>query len=86
VTLGGPGGRNIRVEAGDALVLPAGTRHCDIWSIEHFLLDGAYPRVQDWDICREAPSAAARQRMAALPVPHCDPIEGNAGRLTEEWK
>ena len=86
LTIGGPGGRHIHVEAGDALVLPAGTGHRKIEASEDFLVVGAYPQGQDWDICREAPSDAARTRMAALPNPECDPLEGQTGRLVEEWK
>lgn len=86
LTIGGPGGRDIHVEAGDALVLPAGTGHRQVNASEDFLVVGAYPRGQDWDICREPPSDAARERMAALPLPDCDPLEGRMGRLIEEWK
>jgi uncharacterized protein YjlB len=47
---------------------------------------GAYPQGQDWDICREAPSDEARQRMRALPVPAEDPILGKDGPLRQSWK
>lgn len=85
LTIGGPGGRDIHVAAGDALVLPVGTGHRKIEASEDFLVVGAYPQGQDWDICREAPSETARERMAALPVPDCDPLEGETGRLVDEW-
>ncbi|WP_454884912.1 hypothetical protein [Sphingomonas oryzagri] len=45
---------------------------------------GAYPQDQDWDLCREAPSEAARDRMAALPIPDCDPLDGETSRLGNE--
>jgi uncharacterized protein YjlB len=86
LTIGGPGGRDIHVDAGDALLLPAGTGHRKIGASEDFLVVGAYPQGQDWDICREAPSDAARKRMAALPIPDRDPLEGRTGRLVHEWK
>jgi uncharacterized protein YjlB len=85
LTIGGPGGRELRVEAGDALVLPAGTGHRSTEASEGFLVVGAYPQGQDWDICRQAPSDEARQRMATLPVPHADPFYGRTGSLTERW-
>jgi uncharacterized protein YjlB len=85
LTIGGPAGREIHVEAGDALVLPAGTGHRSIDASDDFLVVGAYPQGQDWDICREAPSKEARQRMAALPIPDADPIEGRTGALTKRW-
>jgi uncharacterized protein YjlB len=85
LTIGGPGGREIRVEARDALVLPTGTGHRCIGAGNDFLVVGAYPRGQDWDICREAPSEEARKRMAGLPIPDADPIAGRAGPLTDTW-
>ena len=85
LTIGGPGGRELRVEAGDALVLPAGTGHRSMEASDDFLVVGAYPLGQDWDICRQGPSDEARQRMAALPVPDADPLYGRNGSLTERW-
>ena len=85
LTIGGPDGRELQVEAGDALVLPTGTGHRSIEASDDFLVVGAYPQGQDWDICREAPSDAARQRMAKLPVPDADPLRGSTGPLTERW-
>jgi uncharacterized protein YjlB len=84
--IGGPGGREICVEAGDALVLPTGTGHRSTKASDDFLVVGAYPHGQDWDICREAPNQEVRQRMAALPIPDADPVEGRAGPLTDQWK
>jgi uncharacterized protein YjlB len=86
LTIGGPGGRDIRVQASDAIILPTGTGHRSIEASDDFLVVGAYPVGQDWDICREAPSEKARQRMSALPIPDADPIAGRSGPLIQRWK
>jgi uncharacterized protein YjlB len=83
--LGGPGARELHVAAGDALILPVGTGHCSVEASDDFLVVGAYPKGQDWDICREAPSEEARRRMRALPIPEQDPVEGMDGLLTQLW-
>lgn len=79
LTIGGPGGRDVDVRAGDALLLPAGTGHRSVKASEDFFVVGAYPEGQDWDICREAPSAETRQRMREVPVPIVDRVSGEVG-------
>lgn len=76
--LGGPGGEAVRVEAGDALMLPAGTGHCRLEADAAFRVVGAYPTGQEWDVLREAPDAASRARILGLPVPPRDPVDGTA--------
>ncbi len=76
--LGGPDGERIDVGAGDALMLPAGTGHRAIRSSEDFEVVGAYPRGQQWDICRAAADDAVRARLQSLPDPAQDPVTGEA--------
>jgi len=77
VMLGGPGAREIALQAGDAVLLPAGTGHCLISSSDHFLVVGAYPPGQRFDICRGAPTDAMRRTIAEVKIPPKDPTSSD---------
>lgn len=86
LVLGGDGGHEVTVRAGDVALLPTGTGHCELEKSSDFLVIGAYPPNQTWDICREAPGPAAVARMAKLPFPESDPVYGASGPLREQWR
>lgn len=89
LVLGGANGQTVRVEAGDVLVLPAGTGHCRCADGDGFEVCGAYPPGQEHpNILR--PEWADHDRAAAaiakLPLPETDPIYGPDGPVTRLWR
>lgn len=89
--LGGRKGRDFEVAAGDVIALPAGTGHKRIASSPGFLVVGAYPEGRERDLIKPyATSAAvhdaALSRIAAVPSPKFDPVQGEEGAVTRLWK
>ena len=83
--LGGEGGTPITVHAGDIAVLPAGTGHCLITASDDFLVIGAYPPDEHWDICRTAATPEVFERMRRVQFPASDPLTGPTGALPKLW-
>lgn len=83
--IGGDEGRAIEVQAGDVIVLPAGTGHRRIEKSTDFEVVGAYPPGQEkYDICRSR-DPEAELRITKVPVPTTDPVRGRDGPLKRLW-
>ncbi len=85
--LGGEDGREVEVSAGDVLVVPAGVAHKLIEERDGFLVVGAYAGGRHWDILRprSASLGPALDRIAAVPFPEADPVQGEDGILLRLW-
>lgn len=83
VQIGGESGRRVRIEAGDLLVLPAGTGHKNLSASDDFLVVGAYPAGQE--DYTNARSKVAREVVAKVPRPDTDPFYGKDGPLLRLW-
>jgi uncharacterized protein YjlB len=88
VRLGGDKGQEFDIEAGDVLVLPAGTGHHKLMSSEDFLVVGAYPPAGEYDECRgsKAERDKALVSIPKVPVPDSDPVLGKDGPLPRAWR
>lgn len=87
--LGGPQGQEVRVNAGDVVVIPAGVAHQRVVASPDFLVVGAYPPGQeDCDTLRGNPGDRPRadENIAAVAMPQSDPVEGSTGTLLELWR
>jgi len=86
--VGGEHSSDVKVYAGDVIVIPAGVPHQKISAGADFAVVGAYPDGREWDLLRgrtgERPGAD--HNIAALPIPDKDPIYGADGPLRRIWK
>lgn len=88
VRFGGENGETIGLTAGDVVVIPAGVGHARISQSDDLLVVGAYAEGRDWDIIRATDAGAigaARQRIAQVPLPEADPVDGADGPLMKLW-
>ncbi|MGI4796217.1 MAG: cupin domain-containing protein [Janthinobacterium lividum] len=87
VAFGGPGGRTVKVQAGDVVVIPAGVSHRNMGQTGDLLVIGAYPGGADYDTRRGDPCEHDQmlRNIAAVNLPPCDPVSGRDGSLRSLW-
>jgi uncharacterized protein YjlB len=87
--LGGPAGRAFEVRAGDVILIPAGVVHRQLSRSADFLVVGAYPAGEgppDQLRGEAGDRPLADERIAAVPMPPGDPVEGRNGALRRLWE
>jgi uncharacterized protein YjlB len=88
VRLGGNKGRIVKLKAGDAVVIPAGTGHQCLSASKTFMAVGAYPPNGTYDECGPTVEEHDRNVKAVRRVgrPRKDPIFGSGGPLLKSWR
>ena len=84
--LGGEGGHEVEVVAGDVALLTAGTGHFRRSASRDFLVVGAYPPGQSADLLRAAASPQVLAAIAKVPIPATDPVHGAGGPVADLWR
>ena len=71
----------------DVVVIPAGVGHCNLGSSGGFLVVGAYPEGQSWDLRTGEPDERPEvlENIRKVPLPRTDPVFGDEGPLHEHW-
>lgn len=87
VQLGGESGIITETAPGDVIVIPAGVAHKNLGASSDFLVVGAYPEGQDYDMNygRADERPAANRNIKSVPLPKNDPVFGSRGPLLDNW-
>lgn len=88
VCFGGPGGKLLEAAAGDVIVIPAGVAHCNRAESSDFMVVGAYPEGQRWDMRRGTPEELSEVlcNISNVALPASDPFYGAEGPLMQFWR
>jgi len=87
VCLGGAHGEEVEIEAGDVVVLPAGTGHQRLSASSDLSVIGGYPASGRYDLLRSRQAEDDRllEAIANVPLPDGDPLFGADGPLLKLW-
>lgn len=88
VLIGGLKGKNMKISAGDIMVIPAGVGHKCLSYSGDFTVVGAYPDGKKPDLVKESETGkrnSALKNIAEVETPSQDPLIGNKG-LVDIWK
>jgi uncharacterized protein YjlB len=87
IQFGGDAGQVVEVQAGDAVLIPAGVAHKNLTVGTDMGCVGAYPAGQDWDMNYGRPDERpiADRNIQQVSRPHSDPVYGAQGPLAAHW-
>ena len=87
VLFGGEFGAEVRVRAGDAIIIPAGVGHKALEASRDLGVVGAYPAGTEPDLLRGDPEDRPRslESIAQVALPDQDPVYGTGGPLMRRW-
>ena len=85
---GGAQGEQLAVEAGDAIVIPAGIGHKKIKASDEFGVVGAYPDGMEYDIKKgeDGERPDADENIKNVPLPENDPVYGKMEGVPALWR
>ncbi len=87
VQLGGEMGKEVSVQKGDVLILPAGTGHKKMVASPNFSVVGAYPNGDDFNLkkgeIKDRPTVLVDIKNVLLP--RFDPVFGDSGPILKYW-
>lgn len=88
IQIGGENGKIFYLEKGDALIIPAGVSHKNLYSTQDFICVGAYPFDIDYDMNKGTPQEYAenKDKIKHVALPKTDPVYGHNGFLFQYWK
>jgi uncharacterized protein YjlB len=80
--MGGSNGPEVRLEAGDAVLIPAGVAHKNVDSSVDYRILGSYPHGQKPDLCRGNPLEwdEVLDKIAHVRLWEKDPVTGENDR------
>ncbi|WP_259014422.1 cupin [Emticicia fluvialis] len=86
--IGGRNGLSLALEAGDVVILPAGTGHSAVSEHLNYTVVGGYPKGMDWDLLigNDDERAQAVENISRVPLPETDPVFGLQGELQKQWQ
>ncbi|WP_090832754.1 cupin domain-containing protein [Bacillus sp. UNCCL13] len=88
VLIGGEEGDRLELNKGDVILLPAGTGHKKLESSDDFVIVGAYPNGNGYNLRKRDPGVRAQSlgEIRSVPLPDLDPVYGDSGPMQHVWK